>query len=241
MAMAQRSPHYPALSLGQAVEAVRKLWNREKRTAVSNATAATALGFQSLSGPARVAIGALRQYGLIAKADTGHLRVSDAAIAILLADSDEARLAGLKKAAVQPELFAELLHTHGEASENAIRSHLILKKGFHDEGARKAAKKFKETLALAQIDASGYIPDDEQETPEDMAGNDIGQHQDAGLGRTGGAAGKPSDGVFSMNVPFAKGTISVQVRVTGDAISPAHLARVRKYLELAESEWNAEE
>ena len=39
-------------------------------------------------------------------------------------------------------------------------------------------------------------------------------------------------------MPFAKGTIAVQVRVTGDAISPAHLARVRKYLELAESDWD---
>lgn len=52
------------------------------------------------------------------------------------------------------------------------------------------------------------------------------------------SAKAPSDGVFSMNVPFSKGTISVQVRVTGDAISPAHLARVRKYLELAESDWD---
>jgi hypothetical protein len=44
--------------------------------------------------------------------------------------------------------------------------------------------------------------------------------------------------VFALNVPFAKGSIAVQVRVTGDAIRPAHLARVRKYLELAEQDWN---
>lgn len=60
--------------------------------------------------------------------------------------------------------------------------------------------------------------------------------RDAGVG----SGGKAPDGVFSLNVPFAKGTIAVQVRVTGDAISPAHLARVRKYLELAESEWDSE-
>jgi hypothetical protein len=28
------------------------------------------------------------------------------------------------------------------------------------------------------------------------------------------------------------------MKVTGDAISPAHLTGVRKYLELAESEWD---
>ena len=67
-----------------------------------------------------------------------------------------------------------------------------------------------------------------------MSGIDTGQN--VGAGAPGGS--KPADGVFSLNVPFAKGSISVQVRVTGDAISPAHLARVRKYLELAESEWD---
>jgi len=50
----------------------------------------------------------------------------------------------------------------------------------------------------------------------------------------------PADGVFSLTVPFAKGSISVQVRVVGDALKPTHLARVRKYLELAEQDWEAE-
>ena len=51
----------------------------------------------------------------------------------------------------------------------------------------------------------------------------------------------PGPGVFSMSVPFAKGSINVQVRVVGDALKPAHLARVRKYLELAEQDWESEE
>jgi len=37
-------------------------------------------------------------------------------------------------------------------------------------------------------------------------------------------------------LPFAKGTINVHVRVKGDAMRPSHLARVRKYLELAKSD-----
>lgn len=45
---------------------------------------------------------------------------------------------------------------------------------------------------------------------------------------------------LALNIPFAKGTINVVVRVSGGAIRPAHLARVRKYLELAESEWDVE-
>ena len=71
-----------------------------------------------------------------------------------------------------------------------------------------------------------------------MTGSEAEQIQ-SGMAATGG--GKTPDGVFALHLPFAKGTISVQVRVTGDAISPTHLARVRKYLELAEKEWDADE
>lgn len=61
--------------------------------------------------------------------------------------------------------------------------------------------------------------------------------KNAGSGGAGG--GKPPEaGVFSLTVPFAKGSINVRVQVTGDAMSPAHLARVRKYLELAEQDWD---
>lgn len=52
--------------------------------------------------------------------------------------------------------------------------------------------------------------------------------------------GKPESGVFSLTAPFAKGTIAVRVRVTGDAMSPTHLARVRRYLEMAEKDWDTE-
>lgn len=74
--------------------------------------------------------------------------------------------------------------------------------------------------------------DVELDPEEAMAGNDTVHEKGTGI------AAKPTDGVFSLNVPFAKGYISVQVRVVGDAISPAHLARVRKHLELTESEWD---
>ncbi len=231
MASKMRSPNYPALSLEQALEAAEKLWKAEKRTSVSHETAALALGYKSLSGPARVTIGAMRQYGLIDKAEKGHLRISDLAVDVLHGEGTEREIA-FGQAAMAPPLFLELSRTHLEASENAIRSYLMTKKQFADDGARKAAKAFRETVAFAITGKKGYTPSGTQETPEDMNGNDTGQNSGAASGA------KPPDGVFSLNVPFSKGTIAVQVRVTGDAISPAHLARVRRYLALAEQEWD---
>lgn len=233
MASKHRSPNYPALSLEQALAAAEKLWKAEKRTAVSHETAALALGYKSLSGLARVAIGAMRQYGLIEKAEKGHVRVSDLAIAILHGHGDERDIA-LAQAGLAPSLFLELSRTHQEASEAAISSYLITKKQFAEDGARRAARAFRATIAFAIHDQKGYNPDETQEKPEDMGGSDLGQ-------TLADRGGKQPDGVFSLNVPFSKGTIAVQVRVTGDAISPAHLARVRRYLELAEQEWDGGE
>ena len=44
-------------------------------------------------------------------------------------------------------------------------------------------------------------------------------------------------GLMFLSVPYAKGNITVQIKVSGEALKPYHLARVRKYLELAEEDW----
>lgn len=238
MAGKMRSPNYPALGLSQAVEAARKLWDKEKRTPVSIGTAATALGYGSLSGPARVAIAALRQYGLVEKPDPGHVRLSERARDILHG-TDAEKQAALVAAASGPKLFRELAATHLDGSDAAIRSYLITKKEFSEEGARKAVKSFRDTLKLASPSASGYNSADNEAEDEDMDAVETtqkAQNVSFGSGKT-----TPDSGVFQLTVPFSKGTISVQVRVTGDAISPAHLARVRKYLELAESDWDSDQ
>ena len=236
MAGKMRSPNYPALSLGQVIGSAERLWKAEKRTPVSNETAATAFGFKSLSGPARVTIGALRQYGLIDKAEKGHIRLSDLAVRALHGNAED-KLTALRQAAFTPRLFKELAHAHTDASETAICSYLITRKAFAEDGARKAAKAFRETLKLAKPDASGYTPADEQETSQDMSGIDTGQNVNSSIG----AKGQDGSGVFSLSVPYAKGNIAVQVRVTGETLKPSHLAKVRKYLELAESDWESDE
>jgi len=222
----QRSPNYPALSLPQAVAVLQRLWKAEKRTPVDHETAALAMGFKSLSGPARVAIGALRQYGLIAKAGKSTIRVSDDGVTIVIGDPPD-KAQALVRAAREPELFQELAKAHLDASDNAIQSYLITKKAFAADGARKAAKAFRETMFFAKAGDSGYTHAEEQEQSEIMTASESGQTT---------TPSKAGDGVFVLNVPFAKGSIAVQVRVSGQPISKAALARVRKYIELAEED-----
>ena len=49
-----------------------------------------------------------------------------------------------------------------------------------------------------------------------------------------------STGLMSMSIPYDKGQITVQVRVSGESLKPGHLAYIRKHLELAEKHWQDE-
>jgi hypothetical protein len=230
-----RSGRYPGASLADALEAAEKLYKAERQSPVTSQTAAAKMGYKSLSGPARVMIGAMRQYGLIERTNSGQFRLSRLAIETLHGNQEQ-KAQALNRAALSPPLFAELSRTHLDGSEDNIRSYLITNKGFIDTGARNAARAFRDTMKLANVSASGYNSDTDRHEPEDMNSMDVGQSGQE-IGREKG--GVPP-GVFSMTVPFAKGSITVQVRVTGDALKPAHLARVRKYLELAEQDWDEE-
>jgi hypothetical protein len=154
----ERSPNYPSYSLSDAIVLVQKLYDKEKRTAVSQDSAAKALGYGALSGAARTAIASLRQYGLIESSGNG-LRVSDAALAILIhpATAPE-RISAIKSAAKRPPLIAELAATHADASDDSLRAFLMLNKKFSEEGAGRFIAAFRDALKLAEIKPGDYRP-----------------------------------------------------------------------------------
>lgn len=150
-----RSGRYPGVSLEDALVATEKLYKGEKHAPVDNATAARHMGYKSLSGPARVMIGALRQYGLIARVSDGRFKLSKLAIEALHG-TDVQKASARKQAALSPPLFSELSQQHMGASEENIRSYLITQRGFIDRGARIAAHAFRDTLQFANVTDSGY-------------------------------------------------------------------------------------
>lgn len=147
----------------------------------------------------------------------------------LLGD-DQAKSVAIAQAALEPTLFAELHGTHLDASDNAIRAHLLTKKGFAEDGARKAAKAFRDTVALVLGDPSGYTPTTAEEKPQATSGMESGQNIGSG-GRTA-----EGSGVLSLKVPYGAGALNVEIRVTGERLKPSHIAKVRRYLELAEAD-----
>src|SRR5437867_4237213 len=155
----KRSPNYPAIGLRETIELAQRMWAKEHDTAVPMEVAAKALGYKGLSGPARTKLSALKKYGLLDERRDG-VKLSDLAMRILHSPSgsDDYRRA-VAEAAFTPELFRELRDTHPNASDDALKSHLIIKKGFSDAGARHAITAFRDVTTLADKASNGYAPD----------------------------------------------------------------------------------
>jgi hypothetical protein len=172
MAGKERSPNYPALSLGAAIEAVKKVYEKERRTPVSTELIGQAMGHPKLSGSALTKIGALRQYGLLENVGRGKAKVSDDALTILLRKPEDREYAeALRHLALKPELFSDLYKGFEGASDDALRYHLVRERQFSEEGAGRVIKAYRDTIAFAKLAADRYndsqddASDDDDEHP----------------------------------------------------------------------------
>lgn len=154
----ERSPNYPAYTLTDSIALAQKVYDAEKRTAVPAVVIAKAIGYSTLNGKARTCIASLRQYGLIEGSDSG-LRLSDTAMEILHqpAGSPE-RTLSMQTAAKNPPLIAELLASHGEASDDALRALLVTKKKFSVDGAGRFIASFRDAVRHADDIQDDYNP-----------------------------------------------------------------------------------
>ena len=90
---------------------------------------AQAIGYAGLSGPSRVRLGSLKRYGLLEEKKICDVQLTDTAMTVLHhPDGSSEQLAGLRIAALTPELFSALQQTYPQSSNDTIRSYLLTKK-----------------------------------------------------------------------------------------------------------------
>lgn len=158
--MVERSPNFPAVSLGEAIGFARLIYEREGRSKMPRLSAVKALGYSSLNGRSLGALGALRAYDLI-EGRGDDVSLSANAITILRApEGSDEHADALKGAFEGPPAFA-LLRAKGDASPDTLRWHLI-KSNFRDDAADKLLKVYLASRELAN--ASG-TSDDELQAP----------------------------------------------------------------------------
>jgi hypothetical protein len=155
-----RSPSYPIISISDAIERLRKIYQRDKRAFTTYDAILEHLGYSAKgrSGTSGRVVAALRMYGLLDE-KSGQFRVSDSGFRILEYPEDSPERQGLvKEAALKPPVFRKLLEYYsGEIpSDTALRSHLIFNEGFNPDSVGNFIRAFRETLDVANPSPEDY-------------------------------------------------------------------------------------
>jgi hypothetical protein len=163
-----RSPRYPIIGLREALDRARQVYDADHRNRIPKELVAQHIGYTTLNGKSLGVVSAIGKYGLLeGKAD--QMWISERAIVIFEhPPGDPQRVAALKAAASEPELFNELSEAFpGKVSDQALRSHLIIKRKFLPEAADRAIRSYRETRELVESESQGYI--DSDDAPEQPA------------------------------------------------------------------------
>ena len=161
----QRSPNYPGIDLQTAIESVCELYTKNLGRGQFNPDeAAKAWGYRGPSGPVRVRIAALRQYGLLDGQRGENPKLSRRGLTFVLRNqaSREYRDA-LQEAALAPPLFREIRDSKPDASNGVIRHYLIVDRNFTDDGAKRLIDVYRATMRLAGLDGDGIMSGLEEE------------------------------------------------------------------------------
>jgi hypothetical protein len=159
----ERSPRAPTLSLEKCVELTTKLHAECRRSAVDAATAAKAMGYNTVHGGVLTLLGALREYGLIER-PSGKVTVTALAVKIIHPISAQQKEDALRESALMPKAFTALLRDFGDCSESVLESHLV-QSNFKPDRAKQVAKAFTANKAFAKLDSNSKldVPKDEEE------------------------------------------------------------------------------
>ena len=230
----ERSPNYPAHSLPSAIQFAKLLWSKEERTAVELDVIASALGSIGVSGPVRSKVAAMRQYKLVQPVDS-KMKVSDLAITLILQRPGQAEYdAAAKDAALAPSLFAALYKERPDASDEALSYYLVRDQKFSTEGATRAIRAYRETLAFAKLVVSSYseggdeAPDEEPEQVPAPSDRPTGPSEPD---RARAREGKSVSFIFAL----PRG-VQAEVTFHGSAPTKRAVMKLRQYLELFEDD-----
>ena len=246
--MAKRSPNYPRIDLGRAVQRITALHRAVEGGEFTQTDAARAWGYKSDNGISRGIFAALGQYGLLdQKKGRGKITSLGLTVALREETSPEYRRA-LAEAAVEPPLFAELFG-EGKASDahDALLHHLVTVKGFTTDGASRFIKVFRATKAIVPTSDDG-VEGERGGTEPPLDESDSGEEAEQQLHSVENGKTVPSTGRARVPLRLAGGhEVVIEMPKAMPESAWEHLL---KYLEVMKGgyveepsgeEWDAEE
>lgn len=164
-----RSPNFPVVDLPTAIEAVGKIYTKEKRGKFPKESAARHLGYTSINGRSLGMIAALRAYGLL-DGRGNDLVVTPDAVALLEAPHDSHdRLEALERAISAPPMFQRIMEQYPNGTSPQTLKWWLIQQGFTPEGAEKATSIYLTTRELVTRNQGAYELATDVERDEQMA------------------------------------------------------------------------
>lgn len=163
-----RSPNYPAISLGEALDRLQPLFDKAQTRLISREQAVEAMGYDGLHGASLGAISAVLKYGLLEKVDN-QVRVSERGMSIIAPQSDEERRTAIQEAAFDPPLFSELRERFfGKMPPDDRLRSFLLRKNFSSGALDRVLRSYRETIGLVTEEAGGYNDESQSARPDTM-------------------------------------------------------------------------
>lgn len=163
-ARAGRSVNYPFIQLSEAIKRARVFWKQEGKNLVPMGVAVKHWGYGEKSSGGKQTVAALKQFALMRDTGEGPNRkvcLSPLGLEVLMPTDDQAHLAAIRKAAVAPKIYAELLsmwQPDAMPSDQAIAAYLVREKDFNPNVVSDFIKDFKANIAFASLTSSATIP-----------------------------------------------------------------------------------
>ena len=174
MVIRRKSPNYPGIPLEAAVQVAATLYQGGAagtgvgRGRFTPQDAATAWGYTGISGPVKIRMGALRQYGFIEGKKGEAPLLSGRALTVILRNqaTPEHRQA-LQEAFLCPPTFVELHDRLPGAAQDALRQFLIVERNFTDGGANRLIEVYQASMAYAIVDEYDNMAGQDEPEPEE--------------------------------------------------------------------------
>jgi hypothetical protein len=230
-----RSPNYPAHGLREAIELIKQVYDKEKRTVLAGHDVAGALGYSGMSGNARSKIASLKKFDLLDGDETKGMRVSELAVQLLYPASEAEALEAKRKAALAPDLFKTLYEEKKDGSDESIKNYLVSRMEFTPSGAMQAVESFRETLEFASLNEKDYnassTPDGVEAQPMQTESRlASAQELEARVAKA------PHAWYWTLSVPRG---VNAQLNVSGP-FTKADFGRLKKQIEFLEESFDEE-
>ncbi len=205
-----RSPNYPQLDLGEAINRVEQVFAKEHKHLAPKEVVVQHLGYSSLNGAALGALSALDKYGLLER-DGDKYRVSSRAIEILHPESSVKKAEAIRDAAFSPALYAELSQEFPDSppSDENLKAFLI-RRGFAPSALTRVIEVFRKTMDLVQFSVNNAGRPTATRVPPVPQPSTIVHSVETSLGRS------PAD---SPSKELTKNDFKILVKISGLEVS----------------------